>query len=71
METLVFGKKVANKILDLTPTLEQPHPNPLLIGEGEEQKVCNGTLDAWETLTEIRKQVWEYAGIVRVESELL
>ena len=71
METLVFGKKVANKILDLTPTLEQPHPNPLLIGEGEEQEVCNGTLDAWDTLTEIRKQVWEYAGIVRVESELL
>ncbi len=66
---MVFGKKVAGKILAITPTLS-------LKGEGVAQdeitkeEVCSGTLDAWDTLTQIRKQVWEYTGIVRVESEL-
>ena len=67
METMVFGKKVAGKILSIKDNLKA-------IGHEEHEiatkDVCDGTLDSWEILTEIRKQVWEYAGIVRVESEL-
>ncbi len=68
METMVFGKKVAGKILKIKDNLNWVSNNEKEITKWE---VCSGTLDSWEILTEIRKQVWEYAGIVRVESELL
>jgi succinate dehydrogenase/fumarate reductase flavoprotein subunit len=35
------------------------------------QNICTWTINPQDILTQIRKEVWEYAGIVRVESELL
>lgn len=65
METMVFGKKVAEKILSDHESIEkQSHTIEA------KDTLCSWVLDPEEVLTNIRKQVWEYAGIVRVESEL-
>jgi len=66
METMVFGKKVAETILSDYKSVEKKEHSV-----EKKDTVCNWELDADEVLTKIRKQVWEYAGIVRVESELL
>ena len=67
METLVFGKQVAEKILSKIDTIDSK--------EASVQKIpadlCTGTLEPTEILTKIRKEVWEYAGIVRTEKELV
>lgn len=78
METLVFWKKVAEKILkDLQISTSTDSPRPKNISQLSKEnlctsslKNCTGLLDPQNTLTQIRKLVWEYAGIVRNEKEL-
>lgn len=56
METMVYGKNVAEKILSEVGHTERKKREVT-------QKVfeCKGKLDAQEILIYIRKQVWEYA----------
>lgn len=65
METMVFGKNVADKILKEVKSVEHTD-----IEYSVPKFECNGTLDAEQILEYIRKQVWEYAGIVRNAQEL-
>lgn len=65
METMVFGKKIAEKILAEHESIEKKSHEVDI-----KNAVCTGVLDPDQVLTNIRKQVWEYAGIVRNEQEL-
>ncbi len=67
METMVFWKNVAQRILDTFENIAPDNSDEVV----HISPVCEGTLDANGTLTEIRKEVWEYAWIVRTEEELL
>lgn len=67
METMVFWKAVASKLLQEEITI----PKDVKIEDHATDIIKAGWLDADDTLEFIRKQVWEYAGIVRVESELV
>lgn len=69
METMVYGKNIADMVLKNFDTL-----NYDISHTPEHDSIScslSAGLDAETVLTEIRKEVWEYAGIVRVESELL
>ena len=71
METIVFGEKVADKILSLFASDSVKKSDIIHPRDTDKDDLCSWTLNAEEILTEIRKEVWEYAGIVRTESELL
>jgi len=68
METMVFGKNIAQKLLDdVLPKVEHTeHHLSEITGI-----TCDGTLDPDTLLKEIRQEVWDYSGIVRVEDELI
>jgi len=68
METMVFGKKVAQAILKLdiehvplTQTGDDPY---------ERVHITDGGVDVETTLEAVRKNVWRLAGILRTEDEL-
>ena len=67
METVVFWKKVAETIMQNFDTLKYDISWNIETQDFD----CKGSIDPDEMLIDIRKQVWEYAGIVRVESELV
>ncbi len=68
METMIFGKNVAQRLLDeVLPGLEKTDTTTSTV----EGITCEGTLDPHQLLIDIRKNVWEYSGIVRTETELL
>ncbi len=67
METMVFGKKVAQAILEFNIN------HPVDISQwihSPEQKITDSWVDAVETLEDIRKNVRRLAGILRTESQL-
>ncbi len=81
METMVFGKKVAEAILMRQENAEENKED----SKEESKEITHSDtsdarssiviwewwLDLDETMEYVRKQVWELAGIVRVEDELL
>jgi len=67
METMVFGKKVAQAILKLDIT----HPESITEWTHSPVQYINESwVNAEETLEDIRKHVWRLAGILRTEEEL-
>ncbi len=68
METMVFGKLVAEKILAADKT---PKEYSLDESELHLEYIREGWIDAESTMQDVRKNVREYAWIVRVEHELV
>jgi len=71
METMVFGKKIAQAILEKTKTRTTPKQIRMPARYTDPVLVSKLWMDAQDTLDLVRKKVRDLAGIVRKEKELL